>query len=82
MVFDIQANEVCAFNFFGARLFIVSKIVLQFKTWLEHCILAEVGVCYRSVGEVKTVRAWEASGKQTEDVTATAGQSATADFTL
>jgi len=48
-VFDIQADKASAL-FFGVRLFVVTKRVLHSKTWMEHCILAEVGVCYRSVG--------------------------------
>ncbi len=40
------------------RLLVVTKRVLHSKTWLEHCILAKVGVCYRSVGEVKSGAAW------------------------
>jgi hypothetical protein len=56
-VFDIQADEASAI-LFGVPLFVVTKRVLHSKTWLEHCILAEVGVCYRSLGEVETVRAW------------------------
>jgi len=50
-VFDIQAPRPVHSTFFwGVRLFVVTKRVLPSKTWLEHCILAEVGVCYRGRG--------------------------------
>src|SRR5271166_2278011 len=52
------SGEATAFNPFSVPLFVVTKKVLHSKTLLEHCILAEVGVCYRSVGEVETARAW------------------------
>ena len=45
-------------SLFGVPLFVVTKRVLHSKTWLEHCILAKVGVCYRHLVEVETVRAW------------------------
>jgi hypothetical protein len=67
---------------FSVRLFVVTKRVLPAKTWLEHCILAEVGVCYRGRGS----QIWGGMGKppvnKTQKVTAAAGQPATADFTF
>jgi len=59
-VFDIQAHEAMHSIFLECALFPVTKRVLHAKTWMEHCILAEVGVCYRSVGEVQNC---EGTGK-------------------
>lgn len=47
MVFDIRADEASAI-LFGVPLFVVTKMALHSKTWLEHCIPTRRG-CMLSV---------------------------------
>ena len=56
-VFETKRRGYCGQSF-QCALVCRNEKVLHSKTLLEHCILAEVGVCYRSVGEVETARAW------------------------